>query len=262
MIKIALIAVAVAATGTTAYVVTRPDPAPAHHATTTPSVEPARSATLPAPPAQRHVTPPPAAADMKPTPANGATNVEVPSPDDQPLLDRATIERTHLYRGPSHGPADAPVTIVVFTDLMCTHCGQVLGTIDQLMDEYRGKLRLVVKQFPVHKAAVLAAEAALAADAQGKFWEMHDLMLANQTDLSHDALIDYARQVGLDVDQFRTALDTHAFADAVKADQQAGQDIDIQATPSFVINGKRYVGALPIEEFRAAIDEALANPAP
>jgi protein-disulfide isomerase len=183
----------------------------------------------------------------------------VPPPDTEASLDRAHLHALGLDRGPSRGPADAPVTIVMFTDSMCPFCGNVLGSIDQLWDEYPGKLLLIVKQFPVHAEAQLAAEAAYAADAQGAFWPMHDAMLANQDDLSEGALVGYARQLGLDVAQFRAALDAHTFAPAVTADEAAAKQADIVATPSFLINGRRVTGALPLADLRATIDAALAD---
>jgi len=266
MIKIALAAAAAAAVGTTAYVVhSRTDTtAPANGAVI--AGAPAPSVTPTPTPLAPHPTPvridPAAAPRLEDPPALPPNTVMTPEPDEIPITDQALIDRIHLTSGPSRGPANAPVTIVVFTDMKCQFCGQVLGTIDQLWDDYKGKLRLVVKQFPVHESARLAAEAALAAHAQGKFWELHDVMMANQQDLSHDALIDYARQVGLDVESFRTALDQHLFADALHADEETGKAIDITGTPAFVINGRRFIGARPIEEFRAAIDQALEEATP
>src|SRR5262249_31086454 len=159
---------------------------------------------------------------------------------------RATIERTALQRGPARGPANAPVTIVIFTDLMCVHCGNALGSIDQLWDEFPGKLRIVVKQFPVHAAAELPAEAALAADAQGKFWEMHALMLAHQDQLSRDGLLALGERAGLDVGALRTALDRHSYAAAVDADKATAKELDVQGTPTFVINGRVVGGNMPV----------------
>jgi len=175
------------------------------------------------------------------------------------VIPQATIARLALDQGPSRGPAEAPVTIIVFQDLMCPYCSAVLGTIDQLWDEYPGKLRLDVKQFPVHSQAKLAAEAWLAADAQGKFWEMHDLMIAHQDDLSRDALLSYGRQAGLDVAKLADALDHHTYAAALATEVEAGKEVGVTATPEFLINGKDFRGARPIEQFRAAIDAALAG---
>ena len=258
MIKLAFAAAALVAVGTTAIV--------AHpwSKTTTTNAAVTASAPIAAPLAAPVAkTPPPfhqpalvmpKAAELPP----GA--VKVPSPDEMPVLDRAARAHAHLDRGPSRGPTTAPVTIVVFTDMVCPHCGNALGTIDQLWDEYPSKLRLVVKEMPVHKSAELAAEAAFAADAQGKFWELHDLMLAHQDDLSRDALLALAPQIGLDVATFRTALDTHQYKPSVAADMASAAELELTGTPSFVINGRRVIGNYPIAELRAIIDEALANP--
>jgi protein-disulfide isomerase len=174
------------------------------------------------------------------------------------VIAKETRDRLNIEKGPSRGPADAPVTIVVYQDLMCTYCGQVLATIDQIWDEYPGKLRLVVKQFPVHKQAVLAAEASLAAEAQGKFWPLHDLMIANQENLTRDDLVGYAKQAGLDATAFANALDQHTFRAPLDTEVANGKEIGITATPEFLINGKDFTGARPVEEFRTRIEEALA----
>lgn len=181
-----------------------------------------------------------------------------PEAEEEPSFDRATLERLGLDRGPSRGPADAPVTIVVFTDFMCSYCGKVLGTVDELQDEYPGKIRLVMKQYPVHQEAELAAEAALAAEDQGKFWELHDLMIANQEDLSQEALVRYAASADLDMAKFTRALERREFRAAVEQEMAAGREVDVLGTPAFLINGVRFTGAQPIENFRVAIDEALA----
>jgi len=151
------------------------------------------------------------------------------------------------------------VTIVVFQDNLCPYCMHALGTLDQLMDEYPNKLRIIVKQFVVHQSARLSAEACYAADAQGNFWGMHDIIMAHQEDLSHDALIEYARQIGLDVARFTTALDRHEYARQVADDMAVGKQVGVRGTPAFLINGRELPGAQPIEAFRALVDAALAD---
>lgn len=258
MLKLSLVFTALAAAGgTTAYVVHRsgaeptpPAPAIAAPAATSPALPPPSSA-RPWREAPRLATPPTPA----PPPA-GAVVI----PEREPTLDKATIARLGLDRGPSRGPKDAPVTIVVFTDFQCGFCGKVLGTIDELWDEYPDQLRLVVKQFPVHSTAVLASEAALAADDQGKFWELHDLMMANQDDVSDKAsLLEYGARAGLDVKKLRSALDKRTYRAAVEKEMEAGKQADVKGTPCFFINGVQFTGARPIDQFRRAIDEALAN---
>jgi protein-disulfide isomerase len=257
MIKLAIITAVVAAAGTTAYVVHRP-------AATTSITTPAAVGHAAAPTAAAPAAAAAAARSAGPIAAPTAAPALPPGlpaadPDESPRIDRATIERLGLARGPSRGPADAPVTITVFTDLLCSHCGNALGSIDQLWDEYPGKLRLVVKQLPVHGAAELPAEASLAADAQGKFWEMHDLMLAHQDDLSRPALLALAERIGLDVAAFGAALDRHSFAAQVAADKATAAELDIRAVPAFVINGKRMVGNRGVKAMRDLVDQALAE---
>lgn len=254
MFKLAIAATALAAAGTTAYVV--------HDRVTETRPTAARIAQAPAAaPAQPHfvpTTPAPSAAAPRPEglPANA---IVVAPPDTERSVPRETIARLALDKGPSRGPANAPVTITVFTDMRCPYCAASLASLDQLVDDYPNKLRIVVKQMPVHETAKLAAEAAYAADAQGKFWELHDLMLANQDDLSRDGLLALAPQAGLDVAAFRTALDQHSYLDAVKADVKAATELDFKGVPAFVINGRKITGAVPVTEFRNAIDSALAE---
>ncbi len=255
MLKIGLAVTALAAAGGgTAYVV--------HQSSATSSESAAPTATreaapekLPAPSTARPWQEAPALKAAPPAPP-AAPGVVIP--EREPTLDPATVARLKLDRGPSRGPARAPVTIIVFTDFQCPFCGKVLGTIDELWDEYPDKLRLVVKQFPVHDTAVLAAEAALAADEQGKFWELHDLMMANQDDLSEQALLDYGARAGLDVKKLRNALDRRTYKDALQEQMDAGKQADVKGTPCFFINGKQFTGAQPIENFRKEIDAALA----
>jgi RNA polymerase sigma factor (sigma-70 family) len=254
MLKIGIAAAVFAVVGTTAIVVqqssdTKP-PVVAANVTATPVVAAKPVAPAPVPSAPR------AAAPVLP----GSGAIAPPSIDDDPprLIGKDTIAKLKLDKGPSRGPAKAPVTIVLFQDLLCTYCGKVLGTIDEIWDEYPGKLRLVVKQLPVHKQAVLAAEASLAADAQGKFWELHDAMIANQDDLSRDAIVGYAQEAGLDAGKIAKALDQHTFNKALEQEMDAAKEIGVQATPTFLINGQEVRGAVPAEAFRQAIDEALA----
>lgn len=182
-----------------------------------------------------------------------------PAPEVDPSIDAQTYKRLKLDQGPSRGPVKAPVTIVMFTDLKCPFCSKVYGTIDQLFDEYPGKLRLVIKQLPVHASAELAAEAALAAEAQGKFWELDDLMVANPDDLSKDAILALAGQGGLDVARLRKDLEQHNFAAALEADKAIAAELELRGTPSFVINGRKVVGALPIDQIRRTIEASLKD---
>jgi len=126
------------------------------------------------------------------------------------------------------------------------------------MTEYAGKLRLVIKHYPYRYRdySSLAAQASEAAKAQGKFWEMHDLMLERKQ-LDRDSLLGYARQLALDVPRFQRELDNETYLPRVAADFALARKLDFFQTPTFVINGQVLVGERPIELFRERIDQAL-----
>jgi protein-disulfide isomerase len=126
------------------------------------------------------------------------------------------------------------------------------------MQEYAGKVRLVIKHFPYkyRDYASLAAQASEAAKAQGKFWEMHDLMLEHKK-LDPDSLLGYAQEIGLDVTRFQKELDNKTYLPRVEADLALAHKLDFFQTPTFVINGRVLVGERPIALFRELIDQAL-----
>ncbi len=161
----------------------------------------------------------------------------------------------------TRGPAGAPVTIVEFGDFQCPLCKRTQPVLDQLLKEYRGKVRLVFKNFPLasHPGARPAAEAARCAAARGVFWEYHDLLYLPGTDFSREALIGYAGRLALDREAFAACLDARQFRDEIDADVREGRALGIPGTPTFLINGKLLVGAQPIEAFREAIAEALQD---
>ena len=176
-----------------------------------------------------------------------------------PLVERDQLDKLDVETGPSRGAAKAPVTITVYADMLCPYCSKALGSIDQLLEEYAGKVRIVMKQMPVHTAAMMPAEALYAADAQGKFWELHDLMAQHPDALPRDVVDQLAREAGLDMTKFKAAVDNNTFKPAVKADMDAAKELELKGVPSFVINGRRVIGIMPIEVFRSAIDDALAH---
>ena len=285
MLKLVIAAAVVSAAGTTAYVVhdsrdSAPSSAAGPAATT--AAAPSGPAAAPAP--SRAALSAPSAGAVAPrlpdpvAPAAGGAGASAesdpPSPPCSPcdegsahkaesdapaVVPPATLAKLGLERGPSRGPATAPVTIVAFTDMKCKYCGQALGSLDQLFDEYPGKLRLVVKQLPLSPKNEILSQGIYAAEAQGKFWELHDLMLAHQDDLSKDTMLALAQQAGLDVAKLRGALDQGTYAPSVAADKAAATELAVRGTPAFFINGHRLVGMLPLAEFRTVIDRALAE---
>ena len=159
------------------------------------------------------------------------------------------------------GNLNAPVTIVEFADFQCPFCSRVNSTLEKILETYGDKVRLVFKHNPLafHKDAHLAAEAALAAGAQGRFWEMHDALFANQRRLKRLDLEKYAAQIGLDVAKFNADLDRHRFRAKVDADLAQAKSIGVRGTPNFFINGKKLTGARPFASFKDEIDQALRN---
>jgi protein-disulfide isomerase len=160
---------------------------------------------------------------------------------------------------PFVGPADAPVTIIEFSDFQCPYCQRVQPTLKQLLAEYQGKIRLVFRDFPlrnIHPQAQKAAEAAQCAAEQQQFWPYHDkLFVASQ--LEEPALKQYAQELGLDMQRFEPCLDSGKYAQEVERDLQDGMNAGVNATPSFFINGQPVNGAVPYERFKELIDTAL-----
>ncbi len=134
-------------------------------------------------------------------------------------------------------------------------------TVKQLVAGYPEKIRLVIKNYPYkyRDFARIAAEASLAAGDQGKYWEMHDLLLTRSPELDRASLIDYADELGLDVETFTTAIDTNAHAEEIDRDIALAESIDLYNTPTFFINGLQVVGERPFEYFKKMIDEELAR---
>ena len=176
-------------------------------------------------------------------------------------LDPATQAEIAAAGAPAFGPQDARVTAVVFSDFQCPYCARSATATKEIEEKYGDRVRFVFRQFPLdmHPEAHLAAQAALAAAAQGKFWAYHDLLFANQRALSRADLEKYAEQVGgINMTKFRAALDNKTHEARVKADMDAVQKAGARiGTPSFFINGKLLQGAQPFERFKEAVDEAL-----
>ena len=164
-------------------------------------------------------------------------------------------------KGPSRGPADAKVTIVEFSDFECPYCSRAEESVTQVLEKYAGKVRVVYRHFPLsfHPHAQKAAEAAACAEAQGKFWEMHKQLFANQQKLGVEELKAHAAAVGLDAPKFAACLDGATTKAQVDADQKAGADLGVNGTPAFFINGKVLSGAQPFEAFQQIIDAELAK---
>ena len=142
---------------------------------------------------------------------------------------------------PVRGPASEKVTIVEFSDFQCPYCAKATFEVRQILNKYPKDVRFLFKQFPldIHSQATVAAEASLAAQAQGKFWEMHDKLYANFRSISRARILAWAQEVSLDVTRFKTDLDSHKYLPRVTAEERQGEDAGVVGTPTFYINGKK-----------------------
>jgi len=161
---------------------------------------------------------------------------------------------------PVLGTASATVTMIEFSDFQCPFCQRVMPTLKQLRDTYGDRVRIVWKDFPltsIHPQAFKAAEAGQCAREQGKFWEYHDRLFANQQALEPELLKKHAVDTGLDAAKFNACLDTAKYAERVQAQMGVGNQLGVSSTPSVFINGRMVSGAQPYETFTTIIDEEL-----
>jgi protein-disulfide isomerase len=153
------------------------------------------------------------------------------------------------------GALDAPVTVVEYGDFECPFCGQAEDVVRELLADF-GDVRYVWRHLPltdVHPHAQLAAEASEAAAAQGRFWDMHDLLMERQDALKVKNLLAYAEELGLDVDAFREALKARKGAPRVARDTESADLSGVSGTPTFFVNGRRHHGAYDIGSLSAAV---------
>ena len=166
------------------------------------------------------------------------------------------------------GATDAPATLVEYTDFQCPACGAYYPIIDQLSKELDGKLKVVIRHYPliqIHKNALSGARAAEAAGRQGKFWEMYDLLFTNQKEWSEAAdpvksiLPSYAGNIGLDVEKFKTDMADTSLDDKINHDRETGNELKISGTPSFFLNGEKLANPSSAEAFKKVIEEAATK---
>jgi len=168
------------------------------------------------------------------------------------------VSALETARAPSRGRADAPVTLLVFCDFECPYCRRAQKTLAELEQKYGDDLRVVFKQLPLpfHENARLYAKASLAAHDQGKFWELHDKLLGSEK-LGPGDLERVAASVGIELGRFRAALASDELERRVDREREDAERVGARGTPTFVINGKKIVGAQPLETFVKQIDEEL-----
>ncbi len=163
------------------------------------------------------------------------------------------------------GPSNAPVTFVEFGDFECPGCGAMYPIVKQLKQAYGNKMNLVFRNFPliqIHKNAMIAAQAAVAASEQGKFWQMHDILYDNQNTWAPSAnpksyFDTYAKKIGLNVSNFDKALNSKAVIDRVNKDEAAGNSLQVNETPTFYINQHHFIGNYTYSDLKSAIDSQI-----
>jgi len=157
------------------------------------------------------------------------------------------------------GPSDAPVTIIEISDFECPYCSKAKETVDELMEAYPGKIKLVFKHLPLsfHKNAQKASEATECAGEQGKFWEMYDKLFSSQQNLEIADLKKYAQEFNLNTKQFNDCLDSGKYEEKIKQDIEEAAEFGVGGTPAFFINKQFISGAQPLEAFKKAVDGEL-----
>ena len=173
------------------------------------------------------------------------------------------LELTFTYdldvsQAPSKGPADAPVTIVVFSDFQCPYCARIGSIIDSVRESFPGKVKSVFKHFPLssHPFSGVAAQAAVAAGAQGKFWEFHDLLFQNYNRLNEQIIDDIRLSLNLDPTRFEQHKQAPQTLARIARDKQEGEDAGVHGTPTVFVNG-RMVNRPNFDGIKAAVEAAL-----
>lgn len=160
------------------------------------------------------------------------------------------------------GPKDAPVTIVEFADFQCPFCARMVPTLNEVMRKYDGKVRWVYRDFPlmeIHPEALPAAVAANCAGEQGKYFEMHSQLFENLRTLSSETYTKLAQGLSLDMGKFSECQQDPAQRQEVLADMQRGQELGVQGTPAYFVNGRRISGGVDVAELSRLIEEELAS---
>ena len=165
------------------------------------------------------------------------------------------------------GNKDAPVTLVEYLDFECESCGAYYPVIKRLSEEFGNEVRFVIRYFPLlgHKNSMTSALAVEAAGRQGKYWEMHNIVFENQRDWGEKQASDpkifenYARQIGLDMNQYGKDVTSQELKDRIERDRKSGQRLNLQGTPSFFLNGEKIENPRGYEDFKALIESAVSK---
>ena len=176
--------------------------------------------------------------------------------------------KVNLANAPTKGAADAKVTLVEYTDFQCPFCSRAHNTLEDVLKQYEGKVKLTYKSLPlnIHPWAEDAAVAGVCIYQQGgndAFWKITDYFFQNQQSITKDTLkakvLEFAKTANVDADKLTKCMDDKATLPTIQADQAEAQALGFNSTPSFLVNGRPIVGALAPEEFKKVLDEAVAN---
>jgi len=192
----------------------------------------------------------------------GGARAAVPGPERAARPGPPREAEVDIAGAPVWGPESAKITVVEFSDFECPFCSRVLPTLQRLRQEYGDDLRVVFKHLPlsIHARARGAHLASVAAQRQGKFWEMHNKMFEHQRLLSEAQYVEWARELGLDVAKFEADMKSPEVAAIVDRDLAHASELNVSGTPAFFINGRFLSGAQPYPEFKRVVDELLARP--
>jgi len=181
-------------------------------------------------------------------------NTPPPVLDDQPT-------KLSIAGDPMRGPSNAKVTIVEFSDFQCPYCAAAAIEVGKVLKQYPSNVRFIFKQFPldIHSQAHLAAEASVAAQAQGKFWELHDRMYAHFREINRVRILAWANEIGLDMNRFQADLDSHKFAVRVDSEEKEGEMAEVEGTPTFFINGRKLNAAFDVSTISPLIAEVMKH---
>ncbi len=178
----------------------------------------------------------------------------------------AKVDPKILVRKDSNifGPANAKVTFVEFGDFQCPACGSAYPVTKQILQTFNGKIRFVFRNYPLpqHQNAQIGAEAAEAAGVQGKYWQMHDMLYERQSEWGEsskplDYFMQYAKNIGINTDTFKQDVQNNKFQNKIQADINDGNSANVNATPTFFINGEQFTDATTYDNFKSAINAKL-----
>lgn len=183
----------------------------------------------------------PAFTRLRQGPSEDMLWLSAPSRTDAQLLAVNLIREIPVTGSPTLGPADAPVTIVIFSDFECGFCSHMAEVLEEVHVAYPEEVRVVFKNFPLrgHRFSLRAAQAALAAGTMGKFWEFHNALFKDYDQLNEKKLEEIRDSLGLDKEIFKAQMQAPQVLDAIRSDMRLGQEVKVSGTPTIFVNGRR-----------------------